>query len=92
MISMVTVGIMEPLVIDERSPEPSYLQLARQLRDRIRAGQIAPGDKLPSISTLVQETGLAVNTVRHAVAVLADERWVVIVPGRATFVADKLPD
>lgn len=89
--SMVNVRTMEPLVIDPRSAEPSYLQLARQLRDRIRSSAYAPGDVLPSITTLTGETGLSVNTVRHAVAVLADEGWVVVVPGRATYVAEKLP-
>jgi GntR family transcriptional regulator len=92
MTGMVTVVIMEPLVIDERSSEPSYRQLARQLRDRIRAGEYAPGERLPSITALVQETGLAVNTVRHAIAVLADEGYAVVVPGRGTYAAEKLPD
>jgi GntR family transcriptional regulator len=89
--STVTVVIMGPQVIDTRSPEPSYLQLARQLRDRIRAGEYEPGGPLPSIQRMVQETGLAVNTVRLAVAVLADEGWVVTVPGRGTYAAEKLP-
>lgn len=80
------------LVIDLRSAEPSYQQLARQLRDRIRAGQYPPGGALPSIAYLVGETGLAVNTVRRALALLADEGYAVIVPGRGTYVADKLPD
>jgi DNA-binding transcriptional regulator YhcF (GntR family) len=92
MTGMVTVVSMGPLVIDTRSPEPSYVQLARQLRDRIRAGEYAPGAPLPSIQRIVQETGLAVNTVRHAIAVLADEGWVVTVPGRGTYAAEKRPD
>jgi DNA-binding GntR family transcriptional regulator len=92
MTGMVTVGTVDRLVIDERSSEPSYAQLARQLRDRIRAGQYEPGGRLPSISTLTGETGLAVNTVRHALSVLADEGWAVIVPGRGTFAAEKPPE
>ncbi|MGD0244206.1 MAG: winged helix-turn-helix domain-containing protein [Streptosporangiaceae bacterium] len=79
------------LVVDMRSAEPSYQQLARQLRDRILAGAYEPGGPLPSISYLTGETGLAVNTVRRSLALLAEEGYAVIVPGRGTYVADKLP-
>jgi GntR family transcriptional regulator len=94
MTSTFTVSPMgdDRLVIDLRSPEPSYQQLARQLRDRIRAGIYAPGGPLPSITYLTGETGLAVNTVRRAVALLADEGYVVTVPGRGTYVVGKLPE
>jgi len=89
MTSIVTLLIMEPLVIDTHSPEPSYQQLARQLRDRITSGKIAPRDALPSIQYMVQETGLAVGTVRRAVDVLVQEGHAYTVPGRGTFAADK---
>lgn len=93
MTSMVTVVIMgDRLVIDDRSREPSYVQLAAQLRERIRDGRIGPGDALPSITQLTGETGLSVQTVRHGIAVLADEGYVVIVPGRGTYAASTLPE
>lgn len=75
-----------PIKIDLRSREPSYLQLAAILRARIKSGEIAPGDVLPSINYLAQETGLAVGTIRRAIKVLADEGLVVTVPGRGSFV------
>lgn len=80
---------MERIVIDTHSPEPSYQQLARQLRDRITSGQIPPREPLPSITALVQETGLAVGTVRRAVDVLVQEGHAYTVPGRGTFAAEK---
>jgi len=85
MTSMVTLLIMEPLVIDTHSPEPSYQQLARQLRERIASGKIAPRQALPSIQYMVQETGLAVGTVRRAVDVLVQEGYAYTVPGRGTY-------
>jgi DNA-binding GntR family transcriptional regulator len=81
---------MEPLVIDPRSSELSWRQLARQLRDRIRVGAYRDVP-VPSIRQLTGETGLSVNTVRHALAELEAEGWVVIVPGRGTYAAEKLP-
>ena len=72
--------------IDLLSREPSYLQLAAILRARIVSGEIPPEHALPSLTFLVQETGLAVGTVRKAIKVLADEGLVVTVPGRGSFV------
>ncbi len=72
--------------IDLLSPEPSYLQLAGVLRTRIQSGEIPPEHAIPSITALVQETGLAVGTVRKAIKVLADEGLVVTVPGRGSYV------
>lgn len=86
MTSMVTVVLMDRLVIDPHSPEPSYRQLANQLRARIESGEIGPREPLPSITYMVQETGLAVGTVRRAIALLIEQDLVYTVPGRGTFV------
>jgi len=83
---MATVAIVA-IEIDVHSGVPSYLQLAAILRARIESGEIGPREPLPSITFLVQETGLAVGTVRKAVGVLIDEGLVYTVPGRGTFAA-----
>jgi len=82
---MATLALV-PIKIDLLSPEPSYLQLAAILRKRIESGEIPPEHPLPSLTFLVQETGLAVGTVRKAIKVLSDEGLVVTVPGRGSFV------
>lgn len=74
--------------IDPRSPVPSYKQLAGQLRAEIEAGDYADRP-LPSNKRLVQETGLAMMTVRHAIDELAKEGLVVAVPGRGTFIRER---
>lgn len=51
--------------------------------------EIAPGEPVPSITFLVQETGLAVGTIRKAIKVLSDEGLVVTVPGRGSFVTER---
>ena len=71
--------------IDARSPEHSYHQLAARLREQIQHGQIR--SRLPSITTLTAQTGLAVGTVRRAIDILVQQHLVQTVPGRGTFVA-----
>lgn len=67
-----------------RGDEHPYLQLASRLREGIRAGKIVK--RLPSLTELTSQTGLAVGTVRHAIDVLAQEQLVRTVLGRGTFV------
>lgn len=75
--------------IDPLSPVPSWRQLAALLRERIVAGEYRPREPIPSLRQLQQETGLAKNTVAHAIDALAEEGLIVRVPGRGTFVSDK---
>ena len=78
---------MEPIVINTMSVVPSYQQLATQLGERIRSGQIKPGEPLPSLTRLQQETGLAVKTIRHGINLLVEDGLAVVVPGRGTYAA-----
>jgi DNA-binding GntR family transcriptional regulator len=89
MISMFTVVGMNALTVDPHSSEPSYMQVARQLRERIESGEIGPREPLPSITRIREETGLAVNTIRHAVDVLVEEGYAYTVPGRGTYAAPR---
>lgn len=73
--------------LDRRSAVPSYLQLAALLRAEIQAGRIGPDEALPSISALVQETGLAPKTITHAIRVLVGEGLVYVVPSRGSYAA-----
>lgn len=79
--------VMDPITIDPRSSVPSYRQLADQLRAAVGSGQIGPGEALPSITYIRQETGLAVGTIRQAIGVLVSEGTAYTVPGRGTFAA-----
>lgn len=73
--------------IDPESGVPAYRQLAMILVGRIASGEITR--RLPSENTLMQEYGLALGTVRHAIAVLRDDGAVFTTPGLGTFVAQK---
>jgi len=71
-------------VINETSPVHGYVQLADQLREKIRAGEYT--DRLPSLTELINDSGLSMSSVQHAVAVLKDEGLVYAVRGRGTFI------
>lgn len=77
------------MTIDPLKPVPRYQQLATILRKEIEAGSYPRGTRLPSEKTLVQEYGLARETVSKALDVLRDEGLAVMVPGLGWFVPEQ---
>lgn len=56
---------------------PVYQRIAADLRERIRSGQLGPGDQLPTEQELVEHHTASRYTVRQAVAQLVSEGLVV---------------
>ena len=74
--------------IDPRSPTPLYEQIAARVRVAVAAGELKPGDALPSVRALAR--GLRVNpaTVVQAYRDLAADGFVEIRHGQGTFVQE----
>ena len=72
--------------VDDQLPSR---RLARELRTAIATGDLQPGAKLPSERTLSAEYGVARNTAREAIRLLAEEGLVTIEHGRGVFVRRK---
>jgi DNA-binding GntR family transcriptional regulator len=85
----VPVGYRDGVSIDHEGKTPVYLQLAAILRAAIKAGTYPPGRPIPSESRLMQEHGVARETARKAVRVLAAEGLVEVVQGRGVYVAER---
>lgn len=63
-----------------------YIQLARDLADRIEAGDFAPGDRLPPERELATQLEVSRTTVREALLALELMRYVDIRVGSGVFV------
>lgn len=63
-------------------PEPKYRQIAADLRSRIYAGDLRPGDKLPTETKIGEQYDASRITVRDAVKVLVSEGLVETHRGR----------
>lgn len=75
--------------VDHFDPTPKFRQLANIIRERIRSGELQPRDPIPSESSMVADHGIARDTARAAVALLRDEGYVITLPQRGSYVADK---
>jgi GntR family transcriptional regulator len=56
--------------IDQRDATPIYAQLERGLRAAIAAGQLRPGDQLPTVRQLAVDLAVNANTVARVYAEL----------------------
>jgi GntR family transcriptional regulator len=73
---------------DRDNPMPLYHQLAAQIRERIRSGELPPGARLASETVLSQDAGVSRMTARQAIALLVADGLVVVRHGVGTFVAE----
>ncbi|WP_405592761.1 GntR family transcriptional regulator [Streptomyces sp. NBC_01190] len=64
----------------------AYERIADDLRQRIRAGELSPGDRLPAETTLVEEYAKSLPTIRQALSLLQAEGLVEKQHGRGNFV------
>ncbi|MFE7624613.1 GntR family transcriptional regulator [Streptomyces sp. NPDC057509] len=62
------------------------LRIAEHYRQAIRDGQLAPGERLPTVRELAEEHGVATATARAAMGWLRTEGWIVTTQ-RGSFVA-----
>ncbi|MFB9330307.1 PLP-dependent aminotransferase family protein [Paenibacillus aurantiacus] len=74
--------------IDDASDVPVYMQLYVYIKDRIGAGQLKPGEKLPSVRLLASLLGRSRTPVALAYDQLVAEGYAVSRPRSGLFVAD----
>jgi DNA-binding transcriptional regulator YhcF (GntR family) len=77
--------------IDAGAAEPLYEQIAGQFRRAIAAGDLGPGDRLPTAKDLARTTGVNVHTVLRAYAELRDAELIELRPRRGAVVRQRGP-
>ena len=73
--------------LSEASGVPYYRQVEDQLAELIRAGQLPPSSKLPSVRELATQLLVSLITIRRAYADLEQAGLIVRRQGQGTFVA-----
>jgi DNA-binding transcriptional regulator YhcF (GntR family) len=73
-------------VREEDVSEPPYRRIVAEIRRRIDAGQLSPGDRVPSTRQITQDWGVAMATATKVLTALRQEGLVRVVPGVGTIV------
>jgi GntR family transcriptional regulator len=77
---------MSATLLTHTPGQSRYGKLALALRDRILQGEWAPGEVIPAESTLAQSYGVALGTIRQALALLVEDGVLQRRHGKGTFV------
>ena len=80
------------LNLTDLSDEPLQSQIARQIRAKVLAGDLAAGEALPSIRMLARETRVSVITVQRGYEDLEREGLIHSRRGKGFFVAELKAD
>lgn len=75
--------------LDFQSREPIYTQLVEQVKQLVAAGNLKPGDQLPTVRQLAADLRVNFNTVARAYRMLHDEGVLSTQQGRGTFIVEQ---
>lgn len=65
---------------------PAYQRVVESIKDDIRSGRLAAGEKLPGNRSLAEVNGVALATLQKALKALHDEGWVTVTPAVGVYV------
>lgn len=76
------------IVISNSGETPIYEQIASQIKSAVIAGEVKPGDPLPSLRFLAKELRVSVISTKRAYEELEREGYITSVPGKGSFAAE----
>jgi GntR family transcriptional regulator len=76
------------LELDFRSGIPIYLQVVERIKERLAAGQLKPGDQLPTVRSLALELTVNFNTIARAYRIMDDSGIISTQQGRGTYILE----
>ena len=88
---MHTADLFRGMTIEHRSPVALYFQLRQGIASLITAGDLKPGQRLPSVVEIAEICGVSKATAGRALEKLADEGILDPRRGSGVYVADATP-
>jgi DNA-binding transcriptional regulator YhcF (GntR family) len=79
------------LEIDFRSGIPIYLQVVERIKERLAAGQMKPGDQLPTVRSLAADLRVNFNTIARAYRIMDESGIISTQQGRGTYILEMPP-
>jgi len=76
------------IVISNSGEIPIYERIASQIKSAVIAGEVKPGEPLPSLRFLAKELRVSVISTKRAYEELEREGYITSVPGKGSFAAE----
>ncbi|MBE6634431.1 MAG: GntR family transcriptional regulator, partial [Ruminococcaceae bacterium] len=77
------------ILIDNKSGEPIYNQIYRQIKNQIIGGELKEDEMLPSIRGLAKDLRISFITTKRAYEELEKEGFIYTLPAKGCYVAPK---
>ena len=74
---------------DENTDVAKYQNVINWINENIDSGALKPGERIPSENELCARFGLSRQTIRHAIARMAEDGLLESRQGSGTYVADQ---
>jgi GntR family transcriptional regulator len=78
---------LDHVSVDYDSPIPPHRQVAEFIRARIRSGELQAGNRVPGVTGMMQEFGIARTTAGKVLALLREKGLITVTPGWVSFVS-----
>ncbi|MFD5673698.1 GntR family transcriptional regulator [Streptomyces sp. NPDC127040] len=75
-------------MVRDLSGLPPYKRIAEQIIERIRSGELQPGDRVPSVAEIMRDENVSRATAARVPGVLRAEGWAKATPGVGTIVSE----
>ncbi len=76
--------------LDFKDDVPIYMQIRNQIVMGIAEGKLSPGEKLPTIRTLAEQSGINMMTVNKAYQLLKQEGYILADRRSGAMVSDRI--
>lgn len=71
---------------------PKFISISEDIIDKIKSGELLPGDRVPSENELIKQYGVSNTTARKSLLEIESRGWAQRIKGKGTFVLNRTPD
>lgn len=75
-----------------KKPGSKFITISTQIIERIKAGELLPGDKIPSENELIKAYNISNTTARKVLSEIESRGWAKRTKGKGTFVLNRTSD
>lgn len=71
---------------------PKFISISENIIDKIKNGELLPGDRVPSENELIKQYGVSNTTARKSLLEIESKGWAQRIKGKGTFVLNRTDD
>lgn len=70
---------------------PKFISISENIIEKIKKGELLPGDRIPSENELIKQYGVSNTTARKSLLEIESKGWAQRIKGKGTFVLNRTP-